>query len=198
MKPNNSESQLNTSFSYKYLLVKNVISFYEKSEYQEAKKDLKKCFMLDSQNNNKESLVVYNLCLILIFYKKQEIKKMFLSVEEINNKIRKGEVSLSKLASMIQEEEHLTMLFKKLLLKEIVLKKNNFINGIKLDDILKAKTSIWLKDVQHFLIFVNLFTGLIILQRNPTINSTYKNHYIIWLDYFKEVICSCSCGKFLI
>lgn len=196
MKPVNSESQLNTSFSYKYLLVKNVISFFEKSEYQEAKKDLKKCFMLDNQNSNKESIVVYNLCLILIFYKKQEIKKMFSSVEEISNKIRKEEISLSKLGAMIQEEEHLTMLLKKMLLKEIVLKKNNIINGIKLDDILKVKTSIWLKDTQHFLLFVNLFTGLIILQRNPTINATYKNHYIIWLDYFKEIICSCNCGKY--
>jgi hypothetical protein len=82
-----------------------------------------------------------------------------------------------------------------MLLKEIMLKKNNAINGVKLDDILKAKTSIWLKDQQHFLVFVNIFTGLIILQRNPTINATYKNQYIIWLDYLKEVLCNCNCGK---
>ena len=183
-------SSLSTNFSYKYLLVKNVIANFEKTQYQEAKKDLKKCFMLDSQNNNSESIAVFNLCLILIFYKKNEIKKVFQYIEEINTKVLKEEISPVKFQKAIKEEEYLGLLYKKIILKE-VLQKKNMLTGLSLEEIFK-KENIWMNTTSHLFLLFNCFFTLMFIQKNSLINSSHKIQFLGFFGCFKENICNCE------
>lgn len=192
---NNSSNNNQSTYSYKYLLVKNIISFYEKNNYQEAKNNLKKCFVIDTQSNQKESSIIINLCLLILFYKKNEIKKLFLCMEEINNRLSKKEFNINKLKENIQEEVYISLLIKNMILKETSVRKNSQLIGLKLDDISIGNNSFWLKDCLHFSIYCNLFLGVLLLQRSPTISTLHKNIYVTWLDMFKEMLEKCDCGK---
>lgn len=200
---NNSNSQhfdlkgsnsTTNNMSYKFLLAKNILLCLDKAQYQEAKKDLKKCFVIESQGKICKELEILNiLFLIYIYYKKNEMKKFFTCIDEMNSIILKNQLNLMNLNNLIQSEEYLRILIKKIVIKEVFNKKFVLNSTYKFEDIL-VNDGVWFKNQQSFYVFSNLFVGQLILQRNPQINSLYRTHYSIWFQGFKHELTDNNMG----
>jgi hypothetical protein len=190
----NSES--NPYQAYKFLLVQNILASYEKSHYQESKKDLQRCFSLENQPNKLEVSIIYNLCSSVLYYKKNEIKKLFSTIEETFIKCTSQECNLAIFREVIKEEYTISLL-KKFVIKEIILKKSNLVQGLYLEEFL-YENNIWLSSRHNLSLFMNIIFSLLILQKNPIINSIHKNAFNQWQDKFKVYLSKCNCGKILI
>ena len=189
----NDLTQTSTPYkAYKSLLVQNIINSFEKSHYQEAKKDLQRCFSLENyQGNKSEMSVLYNLCVSIIHYKKNEIKKLFTCIDESFLKL--NDSNLEKISATFTQETYSYNLIKRIILKEVVLKKASLIQGLNIEDIISNEKSIWFKNKHNFFIFLNIAYSLLMLQKNPVINVIYKNSFINWFDKFRDQICiSCE------
>lgn len=183
-KVNNSSTTSN--MSYKFLLAKNILLCLDKAQYQEAKKDLKKCFVIESQGKICKELEILNiLFLIYIYYKKNEMKKFFSCIDEMNSIILKNQLNLTNLNNLIQSEEYLRILIKKIIIKEVFNKKFVLNTTYKFEDIL-INDGIWFSSQQNIYVYGNLYVGQLILQRNPQINSLYRTQYSIWFQGFKH------------
>lgn len=189
---NDPLSQTATNYkAYKSLLVQNILASFEKCHFQEAKKDLQRCFSLENYQMNKvEMNILYNLCLSIIHYKKNEIKKLFLNMEEVLSNI--AQVSFDKLSALFTQENYSQNLIKKLILKDVVIKKASLIIGLNLEEIASSDKSQWFKNTHTFTLFCNIIFALLLLQKNPLLNIIHKNSFIIWLDKFREKV-SCLC-----
>lgn len=178
--------------AYRYLLVQNIIGSFEKSHFQEARKDLQRCFSIDSQQNKLEMSIIHNLCLLVVHYKKGEIKKLFGCLDEIVGKVGNMECDLEKLFKIINQEEHLRNLLKRFILKEVITKKISIISGIGMEDFIASRD--WLTDRHNFILLVNSILAMLLLQKNPTISPIHKLLFTSWFDRLKELQSSCTCG----
>lgn len=189
-------SETNPYQAYKFLLVQNILTNYEKSHYQESKKDLQRCFSLENQPNKLEISLIYNMCSTVLYYKKNEIKKLFSTMEETINKLLTTECNINKISELIKED-YTSLLLKKLIIKEIILKKSNIVAGLLLEEFSFNTNSIWLASKHNFLLFLNIIFSLLILQKNPIINTIHKNSFNLWHEKIKDNHYQCNCGKIL-
>lgn len=235
--------ETNNYSAYKYLLIQNVINSFEKSHYQEAKKDLQRCFSLESKQIKNELNFIYNLCNLVIFYKKNDFKKLFLTLDDIINKLNDINFNLEILIKLLKED-YIYLIIKKLVIKEVILKKLCLASGLKLEEFITSidiesnksfnnssnpsifnnniyfkksniieevtqdnnlhcinesisniKHSIWLESKHNLTLFIYILFSLLVLQKNPVINTIYKANINNVCENIKYVYLNCYCSK---
>lgn len=184
----------NPYHAYRYLLVQNIINAYNKSQLQDCRKDIQRCFAIDNQKSKVEMSVIQGLVMLLIHYKKSEIKKLFLTFEELITKAVSQECELSKIYTLISEEDYLKAILTRFYLKEILAKKQNLVLGLGLECFIT--NGVWVRDKHNFILFCYISLGLLLLQKNPSINQMYVGLITEFISRFKEIRVVCNCGKF--